>query len=117
MTPLYVGKHLKIEGEEREQQGPALIKEGGDNVSVQSGLKKPEARLPGGEAKKPFFIYTVVKGDTLSRITTRFNVSLQNLLAINKLKPDAPLYVGRRLKIEGTQPESVNAAKKEGHHG
>ncbi|NLN60670.1 MAG: LysM peptidoglycan-binding domain-containing protein, partial [Deltaproteobacteria bacterium] len=92
---LYVGKRLKIE----EGGGESLAASGGQ------GGGKPSGRAPaGGGDHKAFFTYTVVKGDSLIRIGDRFGVTLESILALNGLKPGAPLHVGKRLKIEGTDP-------------
>jgi membrane-bound lytic murein transglycosylase D len=45
--------------------------------------------------------YTVRKGDTLYKISTRFGVTIDGLRKQNKLKPGDPLPVGRRLVIPG----------------
>ena len=46
----------------------------------------------------------MVKGDTLGRIAERYNMTLGDLLDLNQLQPEEPLYVGKRLKIEGVSP-------------
>ncbi|MGO2267219.1 LysM peptidoglycan-binding domain-containing protein, partial [Vagococcus salmoninarum] len=45
--------------------------------------------------------YTVVSGDTLSRISSRHNVSVANLKAWNNLKSDL-IFVGQKLKVKQT---------------
>jgi len=102
-APLYVGRRLKIEGEDKGT-GTASLKKG--NNGKTSGRKDIREPVGTGSAKKtshPFFFYTVAKGDSLSRIADRFGVSLSSLLEFNQLEMDAPLYVGRRLKIEGEE--------------
>ena len=47
--------------------------------------------------------YTVKKGDTLFKISNRFGVSVEALRKQNKLKPDDPLSVGRKLTIPAKQ--------------
>ncbi len=80
-APLHVGRRLKIEG-----------------------------AIPAPPEKR-YFTYTVQKGDSLTRIASRFNVPLENLLEDNQLKRNAPLHVGRRLRIEGAIPVPVVEAK------
>jgi membrane-bound lytic murein transglycosylase D len=43
--------------------------------------------------------YTIRSGDTLSSISSRFNVSMQNLMRWNKLNKGTKLAVGRRLQV------------------
>lgn len=44
-------------------------------------------------------VYTIVPGDTLTRIAKRFDVSQKDLLALNGIKDPNKLYAGRGIKI------------------
>jgi|GEM_PF-421482 len=65
----------------------------------------PKAILIEEEAVQPIGVedsgkvYTIVPGDTLTRIAKRFNVSQKNLLALNGIKDPNKLYAGRGIKI------------------
>jgi membrane-bound lytic murein transglycosylase D len=59
----------------------------------------PRAGAPASSRKST--TYVVRKGDTLYRIATRFGTSVEALRKQNKLKPQDPLPVGRRLSIPG----------------
>jgi murein DD-endopeptidase MepM/ murein hydrolase activator NlpD len=45
--------------------------------------------------------HVVRRGDTASTIARRYGVSLEALLRANRLRPESPLHVGRRLTIPG----------------
>ncbi|HPJ96503.1 MAG TPA: N-acetylmuramoyl-L-alanine amidase [Syntrophales bacterium] len=111
-APLYVGKKLKIEGERKDENGKAAQKDAVCDVTDSPGAKEPETPV-GKTAKKPFFFYTVAKGDTLTRIADRFGMTLGSLLTLNRLKSEEPLHVGKRLRIEGVAPEAKINQKKE----
>ena len=49
--------------------------------------------------RKSFIIYTVKKGDTLNRIATRYNVSVDDLVRWNRITNQRLLIVGQKLKI------------------
>lgn len=46
-----------------------------------------------------YFRYTVVKGDTLSRIARRFKTTVDTLVRINDIKDPNKIYVGQVLFI------------------
>ena len=46
--------------------------------------------------------YTIVAGDTLTRIASKFGVSLQTLLSVNGLGMSSIIYAGHTLTIPGT---------------
>lgn len=48
--------------------------------------------------------HTVHAGQSLTRIARRYDVSVAQLVAANRLKPDATLRVGQRLVIPGRAP-------------
>ncbi|WP_314209425.1 LysM peptidoglycan-binding domain-containing protein, partial [Vagococcus salmoninarum] len=53
--------------------------------------------------------YTVISGDTLSRISNRHNVSVANLKAWNNLKSDL-IFVGQKLQVKQTSTPNKPAA-------
>src|SRR5690606_24658011 len=46
--------------------------------------------------------YTVKKGDTLSHIAKRFGTTVNELVRLNNIKNPNLIYVGQKLKINGT---------------
>jgi len=60
-------------------------------------------------------IYKVVKGDTLSNIAKKFNVTVTNIKTWNNMKNDS-IYVGQSLKVKSTnnaiKVEEINQVKK-----
>ena len=53
----------------------------------------------GSDTDSNSFFYTVKKGDTLNRIATRYNVSVDDLVRWNRITNQRLLIVGQRLKI------------------
>ena len=52
----------------------------------------------GGAAAK-YVIYTVVRGDTLTKIANRYNVTVNDLIGWNHIKDPNLIVVGQQLKI------------------
>lgn len=51
--------------------------------------------------------YTIARGDTLSRIASRFNVPVRTLMALNNISDATRLQLGQRLVLKAEQPVSV----------
>ena len=47
--------------------------------------------------------YTVKKGDTLYRISRRYNLSVEQLRQYNQLDQKASIYPGQKLKVSSPQ--------------
>ena len=54
--------------------------------------------------------YTIVSGDTLSKIALKFNTTVSNLMTVNHLKTDL-IYLGQKLKVSNPT-SSINAVTK-----
>jgi LysM repeat protein len=54
--------------------------------------------------------YTIVKGDTISRIASRLGVSTQSILSANRLSATSIIYPGQTLAIPGASSTPVAAA-------
>jgi len=55
--------------------------------------------LPEGVSVNKLRFYRVKKGDTVHAIARKYDTTVDELLKINRLKADAPLYVGRKLRL------------------
>jgi len=55
--------------------------------------------------------YKIKKGDTLSKISKKFNISVQKIRNLNNLKKSAKLRPGRRLIVKKTGSKSYTARK------
>jgi membrane-bound lytic murein transglycosylase D len=53
--------------------------------------------------------HTVKEGETLSGIAERYQVSISDLKAWNRLDPKKPIQPGMRLTIMGREPAAGNA--------
>ncbi|MFA6471932.1 MAG: LysM peptidoglycan-binding domain-containing protein [Candidatus Latescibacterota bacterium] len=61
-------------------------------------IKIPEEKINNINTAKS---YTVRRGDTISRVSKKFGVSVSSLMAANNLKKGAALRVGQKLKMPG----------------
>ncbi|MCU1514890.1 MAG: LysM peptidoglycan-binding protein [Microbacteriaceae bacterium] len=63
------------------------------------------APAPAADASK----YTIVSGDTLGRIASRFGVTLQTLLSVNGLGQSSIIYPGQSVTVPGAAMQSTSA--------
>lgn len=85
---------------------------GFNNAAPNSGQPVPPpgpggngTALPGGATPaKGGHYHQIQEGETLHSIATKFHVSLDQLVADNKLDPYGPIYVGDKLWIAGANP-------------
>lgn len=79
-----------------------------------NGIKNPrlirvgqKIRIPNVEEKveekKEDIIYTVKRGDTLSKIATKYNTTYQKLAEYNNIKNPSLISVGQQIKIPNTE--------------
>ena len=66
---------------------------------VAEATQKTEAATPVTDLKKETKIHTVKKGDTLYRISRRYNLSVEQLRQYNQLDQKASIYPGQKLKV------------------
>lgn len=59
----------------------------------------PKQAAPAQKKKKEAIAYQVKKGDSLSSIAARHNISVAALLRANRIDPKKPLQIGQRLAI------------------
>ena len=112
----------EISSQEEENEQIYIVKRGDTlsqiarryNTTVQTivdlnGIQNPNLIYPGEEIKinrqddieyaTSSIIYTVRRGDTLSGISRRFNVSIKEIAHLNEIKNINLIFAGERLKI------------------
>ncbi|MGL5693481.1 MAG: LysM peptidoglycan-binding domain-containing protein, partial [Peptostreptococcaceae bacterium] len=47
-----------------------------------------------------YITYIVKKGDSLSKIASRYNTSVESIVKLNKIKDPNKIYVGQLLRIK-----------------
>ena len=57
--------------------------------------------------------HTVAKGETLTSIAKVYNVTVSDLLKLNKIENDRKLQIGQTLTIPAPKPTETPAEKKE----
>jgi N-acetylmuramoyl-L-alanine amidase len=82
-NPLYIGKRLKLPAPVSDQIRP----------ETQDRKSKPS------KAKDDTIVYKIKRGDTLTGIARRYHTDVDELARTNQLKLDAPLYIGRKIRI------------------
>ncbi len=90
---------------------PVPVPAKGDDIAT------PVVKNPATERNQsPTPAHTVKKGDTLTGIAARYDIPLDTLLKLNKMKAQGPLYVGRRLSLVVPEPDrkgKIDKAKAE----
>lgn len=64
-----------------------------------SDKKKRQSARSQAQTRQQPVTYVVKKGDTLDKIARKHNTTVAALVKLNKLKPNDPLYVNRKLKL------------------
>ena len=79
----------------------ALQKKTDNTLKKVAQLEKPPIAPKPTPAKQPATVktHTVVAGDTLFNISRRYNLSVEQLKAINKLPKGAVIHIGQKLKV------------------
>jgi lipoprotein YgeR len=57
-----------------------------------------------GKSRYPYTFYRIRKGDTLYRISKRFNTPVKKIISINRIKDTRNIKIGTKLKIPQTNP-------------
>lgn len=89
---------------------PAIMRQKGLNgFSADGSVQPQEPTQPSNPASAPQpstsnsdSVYTVVAGDTLSGIASRYGTTYQKLAAYNNISNPNLIYVGQQIKIPGT---------------
>lgn len=100
INSIYVGQVIKINGTSNTTPAPSPT-----NTSKPS----TPSPAPSNNTQTSSSTYTVRGGDTLGAIASRYHVSIQQLASWNGIKNVNAIYVGQKIKINGT---SAPAAQK-----
>lgn len=91
-------------------------------VSLNPSIKNPNLIYPGQQlliktnqtnnsSISSNIVYTVVSGDTLSEIAFKYNTTVSNLVAINKIKNPNLIYPGQKIIISSSSPVGNECGK------
>jgi LysM repeat protein len=80
-----------------------------------AGTSSSSSSASGGSSSSSVYYYTVKRGDSLSRIASRNQVSVASIMSANNLKNANMIRVGQRLKISGnaTDPDLADSVVRE----
>ena len=77
-----------------------------DPLYVDRKLKVPAPAVKEEEKAAPEVItYQVKKGDTLEKIALMHHTTVRSIRTLNNLKPNDPMYAGRKLKVTVEKPD------------
>lgn len=65
-----------------------------------NGFKKQTVNNPKETVKDTKEYYTVVKGDTLTKIAKKYNTSVNQLVLLNNIKNPNLIYVGQKIRVK-----------------
>ncbi|MCE0497776.1 MAG: LysM peptidoglycan-binding domain-containing protein [Methylacidiphilales bacterium] len=109
---LHVGERLVIPGKTEVVAVPATYTTG---TTILSGTPAtPPDETPAAPAPSPasasHHTYTVVKGDTLSRIAHKFRTTAKALMEANNITDPTKLSIGKKLRIPSREAQTTTAA-------
>ena len=96
--PIFPGQKLRVpRGSERKPSGNERKPSAGSGTRASSAAAASPTPTP--PKKKEAIAYQVKKGDSLSSIAARHNISVAALLRANRIDPKKPLRIGQRLAV------------------
>ncbi|MDY6968492.1 MAG: LysM peptidoglycan-binding domain-containing M23 family metallopeptidase [Spirochaetota bacterium] len=87
----------------RKRSDSKIKKSNKRNYHKSYSSSKPKKNKNTRNQKKRFFTYKIKKGDTLYKISRRFNVSINKICQFNKIKNNNNIKAGKNLKIPLSQ--------------
>ena len=81
-----------------------------DKIQVGQILKLPNSNTSNSSSSSSYNTYTIVSGDTLSKIASRFGTTYQEIARINGISNPDKIQVGQIIKIPGSSSNSYNYA-------
>ena len=109
---LQIGQKLKVPGSGTDEGSAAVTKDSADEVSLKSGRKEKNETEPDRNAKtspEAPSEYTVKKGDSLFKISKKYNISVSDIKKRNNLR-GSNLSIGQKLALG---PSTSDAAESE----
>ena len=81
-------------------------------------IKKEENNQPGGKVMSNrdagrITLYKVKRGDSLDKIARKHDVTISALLKLNRMKLNDPIYIGRSLKIVGSEKDTAGEKRED----
>lgn len=83
----------------REDQLRVVVRGSDEHRELLDAKRKSNVKTAQSSSTRRASTYTVVKGDSLSKIAKKFGISVGTLLKLNKLKAGATLRPGQKLKV------------------
>jgi N-acetylmuramoyl-L-alanine amidase len=71
----------------------------GQKIRLRSNDIQREQKKMSVKSSETMLVYVVKRGDCLEKIAHRHNITVEDVLAVNKLKLDAPLYIDRKILL------------------
>lgn len=99
---------MRVDTDYAYKDYPAIMKANGLNGYAKDSSTTPE-ETPQPETEIKEITYTVVAGDTLSGIASRYGTTYQELARINNISNPNLIYVGQVLKITGGESNASNS--------
>jgi membrane-bound lytic murein transglycosylase D len=93
---LRIGQRLRV-----PETSPRLVQE--PKTQKNSGQRGPSGVRTVKPAVKPSGVHIVKRGENLTMIAEELGVSVQQLKAANKMKAGQVLFVGKKLKVPGSE--------------
>jgi LysM repeat protein len=78
-------------------QGATRVVTVNPDIQEKKALEKPSAAVRTGETAQLF--HTVEKGETLWRISQKYDTTVDRLRQLNNLAPDADIYQGSKIRV------------------
>jgi LysM repeat protein len=107
---LHVGERLIIPGKTAVAAIPASDLSTPTNLSGSPTMAPEEPAAP-APVSSSHHTYTVVKGDTLSKIAHKFHTTTKALIAANNITDPAKLSIGKKLVIPGHGAQTATMSK------
>jgi LysM repeat protein len=104
---LHVGERLSIPGKREVAAAPATDGTGATNLSGTPVMTPDETVAAPAHAPSGSHTYTVVKGDTLTRIAHKFRTTAKALMAVNNITDPTKLSIGKKLLIPSHEAQAT----------
>ena len=79
-----------------------------DKIQIGQILKLPNLKTSNSSSSSSYKTYTIVRGDTLNKIASRFGTTYQEIARINGISNPDKIQVGQIIKIPRSRSNSYN---------